>query len=204
MKATARSIAKITLKFFGLHAPLMAWIDARKVRNIRNKNTNSVLSWQKRFPYGIFIETGTHKGDMVDAVKRHFRKAYSIELGDELWRKARERFKDENHIEIVHGDSSEMLSRILAHIREPVIFWLDAHDSRGDTVRGKTITPIEEELEQIFNHPVKNHVILIDDARDFTGHGGYPSAARIQELARTHNYLFEMKKDNFRLYPKRA
>jgi hypothetical protein len=129
---------------------------------------------------------------------------YSIELGDELWRKAQERFRDENHIEIVHGDSSEALARILEHIREPVIFWLDAHDSRGDTVRGKTITPIEEELEQIFNHQIKNHVILIDDARDFTGRGGYPSAERIQELARTHNYLFEMKKDNFRLYPKRA
>lgn len=204
MKTTARSIAKRILRFFGLHAPLMAWIDARNVRKIRTKNTDSILSYQKRFRYGVFIETGTYKGDMVEAVKRHFAKVYSIELGDELYRKAQERFKDEKHIEIVHGDSSEALSRILADIREPVIFWLDAHDSRGDTVRGKTITPIEEELEHIFNHSIKNHVIFIDDARDFTGQRGYPSVARIQELARTHNYLFEMKKDNFRLYPKRA
>ena len=35
-------------------------------------------------------------------------------------------------------------------------------------------TPILYELDSIFNHTVKNHVILVDDARCFTGQDDYP------------------------------
>ena len=44
---------------------------------------------------------------------------------------------------------------------------------------------------------------MIDDARCFNGKDGYPTAETIEKMAISHNYLFEMKNDNFRLYPKK-
>lgn len=41
--------------------------------------------------------------------------------------------------------------------------WLDAHYSGGTTAKGKKSSPLKDELEIIKKHPIKNHIILIDD-----------------------------------------
>jgi hypothetical protein len=51
---------------------------------------------------------------------------------------------------------------LIEDIHEPVTFWLDAHICPARTDGGKNC-PLIEELEQIKQHPVKNHIILIDD-----------------------------------------
>ena len=107
-----------------------------------------------------------------------------------------------SHVEILHGDSGVVLPELLRRISEPALFWLDAHYSTGETVRGELDTPIEQELKAILNHSVRNHVILIDDARNFIGTNDYPTAEKIEQVALSHDYLFEMKNDNFRIYPK--
>jgi hypothetical protein len=69
---------------------------------------------------------------------------------------------------------------ILSSINEPILFWLDGHYSGGETAKGEANTPILKELEFILRHPIKNHVILIDDARCFIGENDYPT---LRELA---------------------
>jgi hypothetical protein len=152
----------------------------------------------------VFIETGTYLGEMVYAVKDTFDKIYSIELSNELCERARRKFIGCKHITIINGDSAEVLPEILLHVKEPCLFWLDGHYSGGNTAKGEKETPVMEELKQICDHPVKNHVILIDDARLFTGNNDYPTieSLRIFIEARLLHYEFNVQDDIIRIYRK--
>ena len=49
----------------------------------------------------ILVETGTYRGDMLDAMKDSFDTLYSIELSKELYDLARSRFKNVRHIQLI-------------------------------------------------------------------------------------------------------
>ena len=53
------------------------------------------------------------------------------------------------HVYILQGDSTHVLSAILGKISQPCLFWLDAHCSGGQTARGELETPIMWELSCI-------------------------------------------------------
>jgi hypothetical protein len=116
---------------------------------------------------------------MVEAMKSIFDQLYSIELSTELYKKAKKRFKAEQHIELICGDSGLELMNIMNKIDQPALFWLDGHYSAGVTAKGEKDTPIYEELNQILSSKDKGHVIIIDDARCFGTDPNYPS---IKEL----------------------
>ncbi len=141
----------------------------------------------KLFNLNILVETGTYMGDMVDATKKTFKEIYSVELDDKLYRSAKKRFSRFQHIHILQGDSSKALPGMLSQIPEPCLFWLDSHYSGGVTARAEKETPIEQELEVVSRHPIRNHVILIDDARCFNGTYDYQD---IEELKETIKNLF--------------
>jgi len=159
----------------------------------------------------IFIETGTFFGDTIDFFKKHFTKLYSIELSEDLADKAKKRFQNDTNISIVQGDSSAQLSKILREIDETCIFWLDGHYSSefwvGEefvrTAKGQKNTPVMEELFQIINHKVKNHIILIDDARCFNGDYDYPGIKKIKRLISKHlpSHTFEVENDIIKIIP---
>ena len=139
----------------------------------------------------VLVETGTYLGDMVWAMKDYFKKIYSIELSEELYKRAAKRFSNHKHIEIIQGDSSEKIGRILSEIKSPVLFWLDGHYSGGITAKGDKICPIYAELTHIFKSPF-SHVILIDDARLFIGKEDYPSQEELKAFV-TVNSSYQMK-----------
>ena len=99
----------------------------------------------------ILVETGTYKGDMVEAMRGHFDHIYSIELSDTLHRECRTRFHGIKGIHLIHGDSGVELGKLMKRIQQPALFWLDGHYSGKITARGLKDTPIREELEHIFN-----------------------------------------------------
>lgn len=139
----------------------------------------AVKYYQRRFRLSTFVETGTYLGEMVEAVKSHFGEVYSVELSPELCARAREKFAADKHVHIVEGDSAEALPAVLAKIEGPALFWLDGHFSGGITARGPLVYPVIRELEHIGRHPVKEHVILVDDARLFTGSAEAPAKAQV-------------------------
>lgn len=141
-----------------------------------------ILELQKKYNISTFIETGTFRGEMVAAIKNKFNHIYSIELDKTLYEKARSLFAKYPHIKILEGDSSKVLPMILSQINEPALFWLDGHYSAGITAKGILDTPIKNELEHIFNHQIKNHVILIDDARLFNGENDYPTISELSSF----------------------
>ena len=122
----------------------------------------------------IFVETGTFKGGTLAVMARECARAISIELSDEYFAKAKQRFAGVANVELHQGDSGEVLPKIVAGLTQPALFWLDGHYSAGQTAHGALASPINGELQSILASPVKGHVILIDDAHEFTGQGGYP------------------------------
>lgn len=157
------------------------------------------------FDVVTFIETGTYRGDMVYAMKDLFKAVISIELSTALWRKATVRFRDCPHINILQGDSGELLPAVLHNISGRCLFWLDGHYSGGTTAKGSSETPVMKEITTICKHVINDHVILIDDARCFDGTHGYPTLRELQrhvELIRP-DYAFSVANDVIRVHPDR-
>jgi hypothetical protein len=143
-----------------------------------------IKDYQRRFGLRVFVETGTFAGDTIDAVADRFDRVYSIELDPEWHRRAVERFRGRPAITLLQGDSGVRLQEVLDTLTEPALFWLDAHYSGPLTARAALDSPIVNELETILSHPVRGHVVLIDDMRDFSGTGGYPTADAVVEWIR--------------------
>jgi hypothetical protein len=162
-----------------------------------------IKNYTQKFGARIFIETGTYEGDTVFSLQNYFDKLYSIELDKDLFGEAKKRFANDEKIKILHGDSSKILPILLTEINEKIVFWLDAHYSHRNTALGKKFTPIEEELEAIANHRIKDHIILMDDAKDFNGKFDYPDIekVRIFSAQKFANHTFEVKDNIIRIVP---
>jgi hypothetical protein len=162
-----------------------------------------IQEYKDRFNLHVLVETGTFFGDTVEFFKTIFERVYSIELAEDLAKRAMLRFELDNNVRIIHGDSADVLKSLIQDINEPVLFWLDGHYSSEffvgkdfiKTARGKKDTPVEEELKVIFESEM-NHVILIDDARLFTGLSDYPSISQIRKLVRGFRKNYRVKVDN--------
>lgn len=158
------------------------------------------------FTFGLKIpvETGTYYGDMVEAVRKNFDRIYSIELSDELYEKAKKRFKREKHIELIHGNSSIELRNVINKINQPALFWLDAHYSGGVTARGDKDTPVYKELDCILNATDKGHVIIIDYARCFGADPAYPRIEELSDFIRSKrpDAKIVVQYDSIRITPK--
>jgi hypothetical protein len=163
-----------------------------------------VKRYAHNFRPRTFIETGTHLGQMVEAVKDEFDSVISIELDEKLWLAAKLRFENDPHVQILLGDSARVLPQVLQSLDHPALFWLDGHFSGGETALGTKSTPIVEELTHIFEHSVQDHVVLIDDARDFIGRSDYPSLNWMRRFTVEHrpDWSFAVEEDIIRLYPR--
>jgi hypothetical protein len=160
-------------------------------------------SYLKNFSFDNFIETGTFLGDTLSYIARRGVQCISIELSQELYEAACKRFKTYKNVSLVHGDSGQRLPELLREIHQPVLFWLDGHYSSGITATAGTNTPVSAELKAILNHTIKQHVILIDDARCFNGTNGYPYIDDLLRAVREDgNYNAEISTDIIRLVPR--
>lgn len=138
-----------------------------KVRNL--------LCLADLFGIDVLIETGTFRGDMIAATKDRFRQIISFEIFEPLAKTAKHRFRNDQNVEIVAGDSAQELPAVLTRVDSPVIFWLDGHYSGAGTGKGFSETPVVSELTHIRRlRKDFEDVIIIDDARAFGTEQGYP------------------------------
>jgi len=167
--------AKIIKNWYksGQPAPPPHIVKFKEIKRCRKINNASML-----------VETGTYKGAMLDSCKNLFDKLYSIELDKKLFEEAKEKYKDDPKVVNICGDSGVELKKLMDKIDKPCLFWLDGHYSGGITAKADIDTPIVEELKAVFEHPIKNHVILIDDARLFVGVDDYPTIEGLKEIVK--------------------
>ncbi len=148
----------------------------------------------------IFIETGTYYGFMLQACLGYFDKLVSIEIEPHFYRRAQIVFKTHSKVTILNGDSGQILPNLLATMKCPCFFWLDAHYSGGLTGRTDLETPVCRELEAILSHSHR-HTVLIDDANCFNGTHDYPEFSNIEKLARDKGYSTSLSDNIIRLLP---
>jgi len=151
----------------------------RPARSPHLLKQRTVREYAERFGLKILIETGTYYGEMVSVMKGRFARVYSIESDTGLARQASRMFARNPNIQILEGDSGQVLPALLNSITEPALFWLDA-GYYGWAGLEKYKRRLSVELEAILRHPVKGHVILMDDARGLDGRNGALTIAELK------------------------
>lgn len=139
-----------------------------------------IRSYAKNAGIRVLVETGTYFGDTLFALRDDFERLVSIELDEALFHAALRRFRPYPNIQNIHGDSGERIPEVLAGLRERAVFWLDGHFSGGITATADEETPINRELDAILRHPIRDHIVLIDDARCFGRDPDYPTIEKLR------------------------
>ncbi len=170
---------------------IVEWVESNKILPTPPIIKQEVIKlYAKKYSVETLVETGTYFGNTVEECKDSFQKIITIELDNSLYARAKKRFRNDDRVEVLHGDSAILLSEILRRIDGKVLFWLDAHYSGGITAFGKKQTPILEELSAIFSSKLKKPIILIDDANDFTGKEEYPTLNELRNFLRKKHPTF--------------
>jgi len=131
-----------------------------------------------------FFETGTLHGDSVqDALDLGFNKVLSVEINDDNYNHCLDRFEDEinKKVFLFKGDSLVHLPQMLEMVDSKTMFWLDAHTDGIDS-------SFQRELKLILDHPIKDHVILVDDIGSY---GCNENWIKETILATNPNYKFD-------------
>ncbi len=147
-----------------------------RIPHLLKQKTVREYAW--KFGLRTLVETGTYYGEMVSAMNSRFDFIYSIEQDAALAGAATRKFAGFPRIKILQGDSKELIPEILNSLRQPALFWLDAGYCGWAGVQGDQ-NRLGVELEVILRHPVKGHVILMDDADGLNGKNGAPTIAEV-------------------------
>ncbi len=200
------------LSFFA--SPILRWLklyhplrDARRDRRFARRSRQEIAAWEqagrpvppppaikhrvilehaRRFQTRTLVETGTFYGDTPFTLRREFKEMHSIELAPALHTLATKEMGHLPHIHLHYGDSATVLPRIVPGLSGPVLYWLDGHFCAGPSARGDCDTPLSRELSYLLTRPAGTDVILIDDARLFTGRDDYPTLNEVREFFRQH------------------
>jgi hypothetical protein len=122
----------------------------------------------EKYRNSYFVETGSFEGLAISwAVDLGYKDIRSIEITKYYYEYCKNIFASNENVQIWFGDSAYLLGKMIKEIDEPITFWLDGHWSGGETGKGESFTPLLKELDQIAQHPVHTHTILIDDVRCF-------------------------------------
>ena len=188
-----------------LNRPILDWeAKGRPIPPPPRYKQRVIQEYARLFGAQTFIETGTYLGDTTFAMRNTCNRIITIEVEQKLFENAKKRFAPFSHIRVLRGDSGFILPIVLELIDERCIFWLDGHYSAGITGKGELDSPIVAELNCIMSHRIKNHVILIDDARCFVSNSemsGYPSMEEVRNFIqkRDPGYDFVVENDIMRI-----
>jgi hypothetical protein len=162
---------RVYIKFKPLgHYPDYLWwvLRGKPVRSPHLLKQMTVVDYGRRYSLRCLVETGTYYGEMVAALRKEFDLVYSIELDPKLAGYSRERFKNYPRVKILEGDSGALVPQVVAQLDHPAVFWLDAGYYGVDPMKGD-LSRLLAELRAILSSPVRDHIVLMDDARMFVG-----------------------------------
>ena len=136
----------------------MAYSSLKKLRQIRAGHPAGVVP-------RVFIETGTQHAVTTRLARQLYDVVETVELSAVLYAAAVARHGHDG-IRFHHGDSAELLPKILARYAEPVCIYLDAHWYPNPNVVGADAFPLWAELEAIARRPHAD-IVIVDDVHSF-------------------------------------
>ncbi|MFN0012585.1 MAG: hypothetical protein ACKVS8_13185 [Phycisphaerales bacterium] len=162
-----------------------------------------LLDYARRFNLRSFVETGTLKGDTVFALRHAFDQLWTVEIEPRLVARAQARFAGDPGVRCLEGDSAVVLPGIVRSLTQPTLFWLDGHYMGPGAGDPTNPCPISTELECVLAVREHAHVILIDDARLFTGADNYPPLDTLRQTiaAQRPDLEWSVEQDIIRLVP---
>ena len=163
-----------------------------------------VLEYAHAYRLKTLVETGTYYGEMIAAVGKRFERVYSVELDPRLAKLAQQRFRGNARVEIIEGDSHNVVPKLLERVDEACLWWLDAGycgwtGEIGDPNR------LGSEFKAILDDRRYQHLVLMDDADGINGEGGSPTLEELIVSIRS-NYperQVEVKRNIIRITPHR-
>jgi hypothetical protein len=202
-KLLARTPLYGAYKALGHYPDYWYWnLRGRPERSPHLLKQRTVREYAERYGLRVLVETGTYYGEMVAAMKSRFDEIHSVEFDSRLADRAQKKFARWPHIHIWHGDSQQVVPKILESLNRPALFWLDAGyygwaGLQGDKLRLTT------ELEAILGHRVREHVVLMDDARGLNGQNGAPTVDQLKQRIEGEypGRGFEVEYDILRITP---
>lgn len=84
----------------------------------------------------VMVETGTFLGRGARTASKYVREVHTIEISNEIYKDISERLQSEGYhnITVYHGNSVDILPKLIPQIKELCLFFLDAHWSGDQTV----------------------------------------------------------------------
>jgi len=160
----------------------------------------TIAEYGRRYELRCLVETGTYYGEMVAGMRQQFDLIYSIELDPKLAEYSRQRFKNDPQVKILEGDSGVLVPQVVAQLDRPALFWLDAGYYGVDLTKGD-LSRLLTELSAILSAPVREHVVLMDDARMFVGtESKFNASQLVAWIEREHpDRKVEIVRDIFRV-----
>jgi hypothetical protein len=147
--------------------------------------TKNIFSKYKH-NHTIFIETGTYKGGSVElALQCDFKKIYTIDISVQHKLECEIKFEQQlknKQVELLFGDTVDILPNIINDVMQPCLFWLDSHFDIHSDIRGKFDCPILQELDIIKSSKIKSHTIMIDDLRIFKNQTEWGTGIYIEHI----------------------
>jgi len=168
----------------------------------QNRINQIVFEHLHKFSIDTFIETGIYEGSGICNAQARAKEIYSIELDEARYQNALKMFAPFSNIHVLQGDSADILPEIMPELTGRCLFWLDAHYGDNEAL-GEPRTPILDELRCVLKYP-HEFIILIDDARMYTGEGGWPALKTLETLILESrpDCNIEIKDDIIRVIPK--
>ena len=136
-----------------------------------------------------------------------FDRIITIEFNHRLWSDASKTFASAMNFDAIHGNSCEMLPKVLVRFSGPALFWMEGYYRKGRrTTRGTCDAPVWDELRAIFERSVHGDRILIDNAHLFAlgwFNRKYPSIVSLRKFvaAQRPNYKIEVLRDIVYIVP---
>lgn len=124
----------------------------------------------------VAVETGTWMGQTTQALSTLFEVVYTVDLSEECYRRATDKFIDTNVI-CIRGDSAEVVGRLSGELRESVFWFLDAHFPDAWPEEAKKLIPqtnpmpLHQELYSITSRQYTD-LIIVDDVHAFGSNWG--------------------------------
>lgn len=114
----------------------------------------------------VAVETGVLLGDTSKKFAGMFDKVYGLELSEYYFNAAKKNCSELDNVEFRLGDSAVLLPELAETLKEPAMFYLDAHWFDREHVAGEAPFPLWDELACLGKRPYAD-LIIVDDAHTF-------------------------------------